>query len=160
MRLWSDARGWSNWVRGSWMRQDTPPLEQESLPAFTTDGGNPGLQNLHRHWSLPLLLPPIPSPSSPRPLLLRNGRQHSVSRIEVLTTHFLLSFDRQNEICAAAKKVGGRGRSTKAFAWESSWGQREKSKRREGVESKKAAIKAHNKDNDRRETQDLSRRLT
>ena len=58
------------------------------------------------------------------------------------------------------KRLGERGRSTKAFAWESSWGQREKSKRREGVESKKAAIKAHNKDNDRRETQDLSRTLT
>ena len=158
MRLWSD--------RCTWMKQLSARQLNETRHTATRAGIATGF---HYRWRksrvpepTPTLIsssPPILSPSSPRPLLLRNGRQHSVSRIEVLTTHFLLSFDRQNEICAAAKKVGGRGRSTKAFAWESSWGQREKS-RSEGVESKKSAIKAHNKDNDRRETQDLSRRLT
>ena len=158
MRLWSDARGWSNWVRGSWMRQDTPPREQESLQAFTTDGGNPGFQNLHRHWSLPPLLFCLPPHlvrcsfgmvASTRSAASKSWRRNSCYRLT----------DKMKYV-QQQKRLGGRERSTKAFAWESSWGQREKSKRMEGEESKKAAIKAHNKDNDRRETQDLSRRLT
>ena len=61
----------------------------------------------------------------------------------------------------SSKKGWGEGEGVRRLLLENQvGGQREKSKRREGVESKKAAIKAHNKDNDRRETQDLSRTLT
>ena len=60
----------------------------------------------------------------------------------------------------SSKKGWGEGEGVRRLLLQNQVGGMENRRGGTGVESKKAAIKAHNKDNDRRETQDLSRRLT